>query len=55
MPIYKLRGLYRYHVIFKMPKNLKPAPVLDYVLGLIEAQKHTGVDFQVDVDPQSLI
>ncbi len=55
MPIYKLRGLYRYHVIFKMPKALKPTPVLDYVMGLLQPQKQTGIDFQVDVDPQSLI
>lgn len=55
MPIYKLRGLYRYHVIFKMPKALKPTPVLDYVMGLLQQQKQTGIDFQVDVDPQSLI
>lgn len=55
MPIYKLRGLFRYHLIFKMPKSMKPAPVLDYLFSVLQQEKHVGIDFQVDVDPQSLI
>ncbi len=55
MPLRKLRGVFRHHVILKLPKTVKTAAVVDYVLAELGRDKPVGIEFQVDVDPLALI
>jgi len=55
MPIAKVRGKYRYHVLFKIRRGLKFKDLLDYALKDLEARKLTGIQFQVDVDAVGLL
>ncbi|MBF0105149.1 MAG: primosomal protein N' [Deltaproteobacteria bacterium] len=55
MPILKVRGKYRYHVLFKVRRGLKIKDLINYVQGDLEKRKPKGVQYQIDVDPQSLI
>jgi len=53
MPIAKVRGKYRHHVLFKIRRGLKFKDLLDYALKDLEARKLTGI--QIDVDAVGLL
>lgn len=55
MPLSKIRGKFRYHVLFKFPRGLKVQSVLKYVLDDLEKRDLKGVQVQCDVDPMSLL
>lgn len=55
MPVAKIRGKFRHHVIFKIRRGLKAREFVEYVLQDIEARKVSGIQTQVDVDAMSLL
>ena len=53
LPFYKLRGHFRWHVMLKVPKDLRiTAKIYALLMGL---KKPTGVAFQLDVDPLNIL
>lgn len=55
MPIAKLRGRYRHHLILKIPRQTKVRDVVRYVLDSAERTAPKKVQIQVDVDPAGLL
>lgn len=55
MPIVKIRGKYRYHVLFKIRRGLKIKEMLAYVTRDLEGRRLKGIQIQVDVDPVNLL
>ena len=55
MAIYKLRGRYRYHILLKIPRELKSAEVARYLVENFERQKPKGIECLIDVDPVHLV
>jgi primosomal protein N' (replication factor Y) len=55
MAIYKLRGRYRYHILLKIPRELKSAEVAWYLVDHFEKQKPKGIECLVDIDPIHLV
>lgn len=55
MSIYKLRNKFRYHLILKVPRELKGKQVLDYFVKELGLVDDNGVQVQFDVDPMSLM
>lgn len=55
MPIYKLRGKYRYHLIAKVPRKFKNKNVVSFLLSEWENKRLPSIQFQIDVDPLSLL
>lgn len=55
MPLSKIRGKYRHHILLKIKKSIKIRSVLDYILMDFEKQKTSGIQLQVDVDPMNLM
>jgi len=53
LPFYKLRGHFRWHVMLKIPKELEIGPRL--YARLLGLKKPSGVAFQLDVDPLSIL
>lgn len=55
MPLAKIRGKHRYHVIFKIRRGLKTKDFVEYVLADIETRRPGGIQTQVDVDAMNLL
>lgn len=55
MPLAKIRGKYRYHILLKIKKSVKIRSVLDYILADFEKQKTSGLQLHIDVDPVNLM
>jgi len=55
MPIAKVRGKHRYHVLFKIRRGLKFKELLGYVVKDLDERKLTGIQYQIDVDAVGLI
>lgn len=55
LPLAKIQGKYRKHVLFKVRRGLKLQSFLDYVLTYLENNTPAKVTYQVDVDPMSLL
>jgi len=55
MPLAKVRGKHRHHVLLKIRRGLKCKPLIDYILQDFESRKPVGIQCQVDVDPVSLL
>lgn len=55
MPVYKLRGKFRRHILLKVPRKLKPSSVARYLVEDFQARRPRGVLLHVDVDPVGLM
>lgn len=55
MPLSKLRGKFRYHMLLKIPRRLKNRDVVQYLLDGIESHLSRKIQCQIDVDPASLL
>lgn len=55
MPLAKLRGKFRYHMLVKIPRRLKNRDVVQYLLDGIEPRLSRKIQCQIDVDPASLL
>lgn len=55
MPLAKLRGKHRYHMLVKIPRRIKNRDVVQYLLDGIEARLSRKIQCQIDVDPAALI
>lgn len=54
MPIFKLRGWFRHHLILKIPRHVKANQVAKFVVESLKVKEQRGIELQVDVDPLSL-
>ncbi len=55
MPIAKLRGKHRYHLLFKIKRGVKMSELLDYVVASLDKMDLKGIAYQIDVDPVGLV
>lgn len=55
MPIAKVRGKHRHHIIFKIRRGIKATDIMEFVLNDLEARKLKDLQYQIDVDAISLV
>lgn len=55
MPLAKLRGKYRQHLIVKIPRRLSSFDVLSYVIQDLGKKLPKNIHMQIDVDPMNLM
>lgn len=55
MPLAKVRGKYRWHILIKIRRGLRARDLVDYLRSDFERQAPRGIELQVDVDPVSLL
>lgn len=55
MPLAKVRGKYRMHVLFKIRRGLSHTKFLSYILDDLDHRKPSGIQYQLDVDAKSLL
>lgn len=55
MPLSKVRGKFRYHVLIKLRRGLNHNSLVQYLLKDLDARKLTGIQYQLDIDAQSLV
>ena len=55
MPLAKVRGKHRYHIILKVKRGLRFQDMLVYLTQDLKERKLVGIQFQIDVDSMSLI
>ncbi|MBU0504613.1 primosomal protein N' [bacterium] len=55
MPVYKVRGKYRYHVLLKIKRGLKIADIMNYLITDLDERKLKGINYQIDVDAEGLV
>lgn len=55
MPVHKLRGKFRQHILLKVPRKLKPSAVAKYITGDFQTRQPRGIQCFVDVDPVGLM
>jgi primosomal protein N' (replication factor Y) (superfamily II helicase) len=55
MPVYKVRGKYRYHVLLKIKRGLKIADIMNYLIADLDERKLKGITYQIDVDAEGMV
>lgn len=55
LPLAKIQGKYRKHVLFKVRRGLKLQSFLNYIHSYLELSTPAKISYQVDVDPMSLL
>lgn len=55
MPLAKIRGKHRFHIILKIKRGLRLRDYIDFIRDDFERRRPAGIDLQIDVDPGSLL
>jgi primosomal protein N' (replication factor Y) len=55
MPLSKVRGKFRWHLLLKIKRGLRLRDFVDYLRLDFEKRSPRGVEMQIDVDPASLL
>lgn len=55
MPIAKVRGKHRYHVIFKVKRGLKTKSLTNYIIEDLKKRNTRGIQYLIDVDAMNLV
>ncbi|EKD51647.1 MAG: hypothetical protein ACD_62C00210G0003 [uncultured bacterium] len=55
MPVAKVRGKYRHHVILKIRRGLKVGDLVAYLRDDLDRRKLRGIQYQIDVDAVGMV